>query len=270
MATYEVSNWADLKSKVASASSSDTVYLTADIDMNAVYSSGESQTMGLSGNCTIDAQGHIIRNIDYTNTNSSTGAFFYSSSQAMKVKNIKIENMIIEGTGAFRGVSVYDSDITMELQGHGSNDVYLDIANRADGRSLFDHCGVTCKGYGNAVFNALYNWQRDNNITFNGNFYKILIAPSRTFIQGNFSTVNDFSISYTNKSVIVATINVGGELYASNSTNTCAIDTSVITGRINDEYNKLIRCTTTQIKSPSYLASKGFPIVPELVGGQNG
>lgn len=259
MAEVSVSTWDALRTAVSNAGSSDIVKLTADIDMNDEYRTGVDDTKRIIGSCTIDGDGHTIRNIRYIG-----GIYLFStpsSNSWLTVKDIKLENMIIESGRAFRRVQIYDSDVTLELE-NGTE--LADSSNIA-----FTRCGVDCKGYGDAKFIAEVHWLDDNNINLTGQFYTVKLAPRRTFISGDFSVDNSqyLVIQVAIKSVFTATFS--GRIWGTTSstyTKGCAIDRTVAPGEISYE-GVFLQCTTEQIKSPSYLTSQGFPIIPLVVGG---
>lgn len=261
MATYEVDNWADLKTKVASAASGDTVKLTADIDLNDGYASGITNADTINGSCTIDGDGHTIRNATYVGSGFLLCA--PSSDSYLTIRNVKLENVDIQ-TGALsfsNRVKFYDSDITIKLE----NGTRLDYS----GNIGFISCGVTIRGYGNVIIDAENLWQDDDNFTIEGSFDRVKLAPRRTFISGEFSVNSGqyLTIQYAIKSVFTAMFS--GEIRGTTTSaynKGCAIDREAAPGNITYP-NVFLQCTTEQIKSPSYLDSQGFPIIPIVVGG---
>jgi hypothetical protein len=106
--------------------------------------------------------------------------------------------------------------------------------------------------------------------TLLGTLSQVILQASRSLIDGefevyvsNYSDRCNFNKAYL--TVITAKIDTNQNVSNSNGAQ-CAIDTSVITttGTISSNF---IQCNTEQIKSPEYLASQGFVIVPEVVGG---
>jgi len=259
MATFEVDNWADLKARVASAASYDVVKLTADIDLNDGYATGV--TSGITGYCTIDGDGHTIRNATYVGSESLLCAS--SSDSYLTIRNVKLENVDIqtEESDFSNRVKFYDSDITIKLE----NGTRLDYT----GNIAFISCGVTIRGYGDVILDAGKLWQDDDNFTIEGSFFKVELAPRRTFISGEFSVNSGqyLTILYAIKSVFVATFS--GKIWGTTTSaynKGCAIDREAAPGNIIYP-NVFLQCTTEQIKSPSYLDSQGFPIIPIVVGG---
>lgn len=277
MAEVNVSTWDEIVAVLTTGTEDTTINLTKDIDLNDEYPEGITRVAANQHNYTINGNGYAIRNALLPD-NSGSGMICGGSNRTITFVNIKLENWTAEnkrgGSGynnyVFLRVAFYHSDITIKLIGNEN----LAIKTSTPEYFRISECAVRVEGHvglGDIGAACAFEVPVDScHFTLLGTFSQVILQASRSLIDGefevyysNYSDRCNFNKSYL--TVITAKIDTNQNISNSNGAK-CAIDTSVITttGTISSNF---IQCNTEQIKSPEYLASKGFVIVPEVVGG---
>lgn len=276
MAEVNVSTWDEIVAVLTTGTEDTTINLTKDIDLNDEYPEGITRVAANQHNYTINGNGYAIRN-SLLPDNSLNGMICGGSNHTVTFVNIKLENWTAEnklGSAyncyVFSRVAFYHSDITIKLIGNEN----LVIKTSTPEYFRMSECAVRVEGYvglGSMGAACAFEVPVDScNFTLLGTFSQVILQARRSLIDGEFevyvsgySDRCNFNKAYL--TVITATINTDQNITNSNGAK-CAIDTSVIntTGTISSNF---IQCNTEQIKSPEYLVSQGFVIVPEVVGG---
>lgn len=277
MAEVNVSTWDEIVAVLTTGTEDTTINLTKDIDLNDEYPEGITRVAANQHNYTINGNGCAIRNALLPD-NSSMGMICGGTNRTITFVNIKLENWTAEnkrGGGGynyyvFSRVAFYHSDITIKLIGNEN----LAIKTSTPEYFRISECAVRVEGHvglGDIGAACAFEVPVDScHFTLLGTFSQVILQASRSLIDGEFEVYDsnysdrcNFNKSYL--TVITAKIDTNQNISNSNGAQ-CAIDTSVITitGTISSNF---IQCNTEQIKSPEYLASQGFVIVPEVVGG---
>lgn len=277
MAEVNVDSWDGIVIALTTGTEDTTINLTKDIDLNDEYPEGITRVEANQHNYTINGNGYAIRNLLRSDTSRNGVICGKTTSCWITFINVNLENWTVEASGTsgahgytFQYVALYNSDISIKLIGDenltiNSSTKFLrmsECAVRVDG-----HIGLP-NNYPPSV--AFETYVDTCHITLIGKFYQVILRANRCFIDGEFEVyVSNYSdqinFNYSYLTVITATINTNQNITNSYGSQ-CVIDTSVITttGTISSNF---IQCNTEQIKSPEYLASQGFVIVPEVVGG---
>lgn len=266
----EVSTWAQFEAALIGEEDGKVIHLIADIDFNDEHPGGMSTTL-VPKRYSVYGNGHKIRNMHYIGDSYFIKA---TSSKHLAFYSADIENLITEPSDNTSYVFDYcdfnDCDLSMMLSGS----IKLSYAI---GRVGFSNCGIR--------INANYSedassWQileiaaTDCNLTLEGRYRQLTLRMTRSYIGGsikykeNNSNTDRITFGNSVNSIITLGIDVQGTAHKlATGVTTCAIDTTVI--NVDNIYpTGMIQCTTEQIKSPTYLASQGFPIVPVVVGGE--
>lgn len=276
MAEVNVSTWDEIVAVLTTGTEDTTINLTKDIDLNDEYPEGIARVVANEHKYVINGNGHTIRNLLRSDTSRNGVICGRTISYRITFVNVNLENWTVEASGTsgvhgtvFDYVTLYNSDISIKLIGDEN------LAPNSSTEFLrMSECAVRVEGHiglGNLAPRVAFETYIDTcHITLIGKFYIVNLQANRCFIDGEFEVFVPNHSDYVNfnkssLTVITATINTNQNITNSNGAQ-CAIDTSVITttGTISSNF---IQCNTEQIKSPEYLASQGFVIVPEVVGG---
>lgn len=277
MAEVNVDSWDGLVTALTTGTEDTTINLTKDIDLNDEYPEGIARVEANQHNYTINGNGYAIRNALLPD-NSSSGMICGGYVRWITFINISLENWTAEnkwgGYGAnayvFSRVAFFKSDISIKLIGNEN----FTVNTSTPEFFRMSECSVRVEGHigiENIGGRVAFEMPVDTcHFTLIGSFYEIKLRANRCYIDGEFevyvSNYSDYiNFNYSYLTVITATINTDQNITNSNGAQ-CAIDTSVITTTRTISSN-FIQCDTEQIKSPEYLASQGFVIVPEVVGG---
>lgn len=266
----EVSTWAQFEAALTGEEDGKVIHLIADIDFNDEHPGGMSTTL-VPKRYYVYGNGHKIRNMHYIG-----GSYFIkaTSSKPLVFYSADIENLFAEPSTnnayLFDYCKFNGCDLSMILSG-GIELLY------STSHGDFNNCGIRINAnYSEdaSFWQALELVATDCNLTLEGRYRRLTLKMIRSYISGNIrykeysSNSDHISFAYSQNSVITLGIDVQGTAHKTViAVTTCAIDTTVI--NVDNIYpTGMIQCTTEQIKSPSYLASQGFPIVPVIVGGE--
>lgn len=279
MAEVSVSTWEQLVDEITTGvgvNDPKTINLIADIDLNGTQPEGVTSRIRSHNHATwtINGNGHTIRNLTFIS--SSPDYMFGDESTAydysyLLFKNIKFENLSlinqVTGNGLvrlFARVKFEDSDISLKLSGFAQ-------ACDWDRKVSFKRCGIRVDGIEGLGQGKPYFGTKENveqcNFALYGVFSPVDLRMQSCFLDGDFDVTGFGALfDYSSNSIVIATIHQGYNDYVRfvNGANNAILRNNVKNGDVSGEY---ISCTEEQIKSPSYLALRGFDIIPIVVGG---